>query len=297
MDIQVRKNSQIAYKPFPSNYPKRRGQGTYSKNSLSQMNGVLQETIFPYFQSHNVNLQDLNQILAVSKDFLNERLESELLKNTVRKEKSFLQSWIVYTFQVNPKRIELELSEIKIPEVGTKKTEKSRSYLNLQDSISEMKNERQRLFIRFAYYSACRVSELVDLKVKEGKLSEDKEEMIFETKGKGNKGIILRCSIEMYEEILKAFNSNSKENTKGILFWNPKSKSNKFSRQYIHLVTSEKLNVNPHKLRHSRATHLVEEGTPINEVSDLLNHSSVNTTTKYYLHNKINSKTLRKKTL
>ena len=296
MDIQVRNHSQISYKPFPSNHPKRKGQGSYSKKSLTQMNGVLQETIFPYFQSHNVNLQDLKELLAVSKDFLNNRIESQL-SNTVRKEKSFLQSWIVYAFQVNPKRIELELSEIKIAETGTKKTEKSRSYVNLQNSINEMKNERQRLFIRFAYYSACRVSELVDLRVKEGKLSEDKEEMIFETKGKGNKGIILRCSIEMYEEILKAFNSNSKENTKGILFWNPKSKSQKFSRQYIHLITSEKLNVNPHKLRHSRATHLVEEGTPINEVSNLLNHSSVNTTTKYYLHNKINSKTLKRKTL
>ena len=296
MDIQVRNNSQISYKPFPSNYPKRRGQGTYSKNSLTQMNGVLQETIFPYFQSHNVNLQDLNQILAVSRDFLNARLEDQGY-NTVKKEKSFLQSWIVYTFQVNPKRIELELSEIKIPEIGTDKTDKTENFKDLQDSISSIKNERQRLFIRFAYYSACRVSELVNLKVKEGKKSKDGKEILFTTKGKGNKGIVLRCPIETYEEILKAFNSNSKENKKGILFFNPKSKSNKFSRQYLHLVTSEKANVNPHKLRHSRATHLIEEGAYINEVSELLNHSSVNTTTKYYLHNKIKSETLMRKIL
>ena len=295
MDLQ-RTNKTYPVKLFPSNYPKRRGQGTYSKNSLTQMNLVLEKSIFPYFQDNNVNMQDLNQTLAVSKVFLNERIESQGY-NTVRKEKSFIQSWIVYNFQVNSKRIELELSEIKIPEVGTDKTEKTKSFSNLQTSISVMKNERQRLFIRFAYYSACRVSELVNLKMKQGFLSEDKEEMIFETKGKGNKGINLRCSIELYEEIVKTFNSNSKENKKGFLFWNQKSKSQMFSRQYIHLITSEKLNVNPHKLRHSRATHLVEKGTPINEVSDLLNHSSVNTTTKYYLHNKIKSKTLKENTL
>ena len=295
MDLQ-RTNKTYPVKLFPSNYPKRRGQGTYSKNSLTQMNLVLEKSIFPYFQDNNVNMQDLNQILAVSKVFLNERIESQGY-NTVRKEKSFIQSWIVYNFQVNSKRIELELSEIKIPEVGTDKTEKTKSFSNLQTSISVMKNERQRLFIRFAYHSACRVSELLSLRVKDGKQSEDGKEISFTTKGKGNKERVLRCSIELFQEIVKAFDSNSKENTKGILFWNPKSKSNKFSRQYIHLVTSEKINANPHKLRHSRATHLVEMGAAINEVSELLGHSNTATTTKYYLHNKIKSETLMRQTL
>ena len=295
MDLQ-KIDSQIAIRLFPSNYPKRRGQGTYSLGSIDQMNLVIEKNFFPYFLEQGVNLQDKVQVLNTGKNYLKAIYENGDYSN-LRKEKSFFASWLCMSYQMNAERVRLELSEIKIPEVGTKKTEKSKSLLNLHDSINKMKNEKQKLFIRFAYYSACRVTELVSLKMKHGFQSEDKEEMIFETKGKGNKGIVLRCSIELYEEIVKAFNSNSKENTKGFLFWNPKSKSQKFSRQYIHLITSEKLNVNPHRLRHSRATHLVEKGTPINEVSDLLNHSSVNTTTKYYLHNKINSKTLKENTL
>lgn len=39
--------------------------------------------------------------------------------------------------------------------------------------------------------------------------------------------------------------------------------------------------VNPHALRHTFATRLIEENTPLNTVKDILGHSSISTTQKY----------------
>ena len=298
MDIQVRNNSQIVVKLFPSNLPKRRGKGTYSKLTIDLMNSKLQKNFFPYFDLMRVDYKNEKQVLETGKEYLSNLLEKgETESNTIRNEKSILASWLVFNYSVNPGRVELELSEIKIPEMKTDKTEKAKEYDFLSSSLEGLKNKKHKLIIQFAYYSASRVSELLSIRLKDKSVSRDNKEIHFTVIGKGNKERVLRCSIEMYESILKEFNSESKDNKNKFLFWNPKSKSGKFSRQFIYLLTKQVGNYTPHQLRHSRATDLVENGTPINEVSELLGHASVNTTQKFYLHNKIKSETLQRKVL
>lgn len=298
MDIQVRNNSQIVVKLFPSNLPKRRGKGTYSKLTIDLMNSKLQKNFFPYFDLMRVDYKNEKQVLETGKEYLSNLLEKgEIESNTIRNEKSILASWLVFNYSMNPKRVELELSEIKIPEMKTDKTEKAKEYDFLSSSLEGLKNKKHKLIIQFAYYSASRVSELLSIRLKDKSVSRDNKEIHFTVIGKGNKERVLRCSIEMYESILKEFNSESKDNKNKFLFWNPKSKSGKFSRQFIYLLTKQVGNYTPHQLRHSRATDLVENGTPINEVSELLGHASVNTTQKFYLHNKIKSETLQRKVL
>ncbi len=298
MDIQVRNNSQIVVKLFPSNLPKRRGKGTYSKLTIDLMNSKLQKNFFPYFDLMRVDYKNEKQVLETGKEYLSNLLEKgETESNTIRNEKSILASWLVFNYSMNPKRVELELSEIKIPEMKTDKTEKAKEYDFLSSSLEGLKNKKHKLIIQFAYYSASRVSELLSIRLKDKSVSRDNKEIHFTVIGKGNKERVLRCSIEMYESILKEFNSESKDNKNKFLFWNPKSKSGKFSRQFIYLLTKQVGNYTPHQLRHSRATDLVENGTPINEVSELLGHASVNTTQKFYLHNKIKSETLQRKVL
>lgn len=52
-------------------------------------------------------------------------------------------------------------------------------------------------------------------------------------------------------------------------------------RHNINLVT------NPHNFRHSRATSLMEEGFSIKAISKYLRHSNPTTTSKFYIHDKV----------
>lgn len=282
---------------FSGRLPKRRGQGVYSEGSLEQMNLVLQKNILPFMDSRRTDFSSLQSVIESGIAYLKSRIESEdFSSNNTRKEKSILQSWIVFNYNANPKLLELRFSEIRLPELGTDKTEKAKDFERLSESLESISNPRHRLFIKFAYYSGCRVSEMLNAR-RTGQESRDGKEILFILKGKGNKERILRCSKELYSEIVSAFQSDSKSNRKGYLFWNPKSKTGKFSRQFIYLITKQSGNFSPHQLRHSRGTHLVEQGIAVNEVSEFLGHTSIITTAKYYLHSKVKTESLQKRTL
>lgn len=288
----------FSLKLFSGRLPKRRGHGSYSQGSIIQMNLVIEKKILPFMDSVKTDYSKTSSVIESGIAYLKNRIESENFNsNNTRKEKSILQSWIVFNYNVNPKLLELRFSEIKLPELGTDKTEKAKDFELLSVCMEKIKNPKHRLFLRFAYYSACRVSEFLFLRVRDAKESRNGKEILFIIKSKGNRERVLRCSKELFNEIINTFKSDSKENRKGFLFWNPKSGKKTFSRQFIYLITKQNGNFSPHQLRHSRGTHLVEQGIPINEVSELLGHSSIITTAKYYLHNKITTESLQKRTL
>ncbi len=174
------------------------------------------------------------------------------------------------------KRMKLNIKYSKVPKtlpiVLTKEEVKK-----LIDSI---KNEKHKLIAKLMYSAGLRVTELCKLKV---------EDLEFEKnygrvrKGKGNKDRLFIIANNIKDQ-LKNFIKNNDLNY-WILQGNKKNYiSQKAVQEIIKQATKKaciKKKVHAHTLRHSFATHLIENGYDVASVQSLLGHNSSNTTMIY----------------
>ncbi len=144
---------------------------------------------------------------------------------------------------------------------------------------------RNKAMIETLYASGLRISELVNLSTADIHLREKYIVVI----GKGNKermvplGDMAIMALRNYIEKGRPFLSKKPGNT---LFYN--YQGNPISRQalYKYIVKLAKENgivkeISPHTIRHSFATHLLEGGTDLRIVQELLGHEDISTTQIY----------------
>ena len=151
----------------------------------------------------------------------------------------------------------------------------------------------QKAIVELLYSSGIRVSELVELKYKNVDLSKK----IIRVFGKGSKERIIpinkKCSNVLFAYLKQREIISLKYNSFDYFFLNEKGK--KISRQYVYKIIRHQgelidKKISPHTIRHSFATHLLENGADLRAVQELLGHSSI-VTTQLYTH--ISKNTLR----
>lgn len=155
--------------------------------------------------------------------------------------------------------------------------------------LSLPEGTRNRAIVETLYGCGLRVSELINLKISNLFL----EEGYIMVEGKGSKERIvpIGSQSEKYILIYKDEIRNHldiKPAAEDILFLN--RRGNKLTRTMVFYIIrnlTEKAgiqkNVSPHTLRHSFATHLVENGADLRAVQEMLGHESI-TTTEIYTH-------------
>lgn len=147
--------------------------------------------------------------------------------------------------------------------------------------ISTPTGIRNRLLIEMFYATGCRVSELINIKMSDINFTNKSIRIM----GKGSKerivyyGDYAQIYLNMYLET--EFNKDSK-----YLFLNDKKDAMSVQDveviiRYIVKDLALKTHVTPHTLRHTFATHLLNNGADIKSVQELLGHASLNTTGIY----------------
>jgi integrase/recombinase XerD len=169
-----------------------------------------------------------------------------------------------------------------LQEIPIKKREKKLPKVISKEKIKKMldstNNLKHKLIIKLLYSSGLRLSELLNLKRKD--LDFDRN-LIHVKSGKGKKDRMTLISKDLKLDLLKYY-SNYQFNTEYI-FEGRKDKYTKKSVQKVldNLGKKIGIKVTPHMLRHSFATHLLEQGTDIRIIQKLLGHSNLNTTEIY----------------
>ena len=191
-------------------------------------------------------------------------------KKTIVKKLSAIHSFTKYLEDQCHMRIKLIGDEsIKVPQSLPKPIEES--YI---DEVLRSASLEERLLISMLYGLGLRISELSSLK-----LSDIKEGWIV-VHGKGNKVRelpILESLQALIDQYLK------RRSPKRYLFEKGNAPMNAAQLRYIltKLFKSQGLKVTPHQLRHSFATHLLNNGARIADVSELLGHETMATTQVY----------------
>lgn len=144
--------------------------------------------------------------------------------------------------------------------------------------ISVTKNINHRLMIQVGYSSGLRVSEIINLKWEDVDFDRG---LIHLKKAKGKKDRVVMLSQKVKEGLLSLSG-----NRQGLVFLT--NRNSRYSDRTVQRIIENaamkagiQKDISPHTLRHSFATHLLEGGTDIRYIRDLLGHSNISTTLVY----------------
>ena len=192
----------------------------------------------------------------------------------------------------------LKIGEIKANPLNEHKALKTKSTIQLPFSENEILNVlnsknfensfegyRDYLILDMLYSTGIRRQELIDLKIKNIDFSNRRIKVL----GKRNKERyipLLEFTISLIKEYLEHRNKLKNIKSNDILFLTSKGK--KIYDNLVYRITkkyfsgySTKLKKSPHILRHTFATHLLNNGADLNSVKDLLGHTSLAATQIY----------------
>lgn len=188
----------------------------------------------------------------------------------------FLNAIKFYYRNVQKNNQKIEIQSAKKPK--SLPTALSRTEVNR--ILESLKNTKHKLLLSLAYGAGLRVSEVVNLKVKDVNL----DNLTLHIKhAKGDKDRITIIPNSIKNELNKIV--NSKEANEYVFSSERGGKLTTRTAQKVFSNSLRKTGIKKdasfHSLRHSFATHLLENGTDIRYVQELLGHANIRTTQRY----------------
>lgn len=191
-------------------------------------------------------------------------------RSTVLLSISALKFFYEIVLKKDLKELKIPKTEKRLPNVLTKQ--------EVKQIIENTETKKSYLILSFLYSTGLRVSELTNLKKEEINFD---ERIGWVRKGKGKKD---RMFI-LPEKLISELKNHSLKIESEFLFPGRDGKMTPRNIQKIINKTALKAGiqkkVTPHTLRHSFGTHLLENGTDIRKIQELLGHANLNTTQLY----------------
>jgi len=259
----------------------------YSINTIINYENDIKEFL-EFLNKENIeNIKNVNYSLV--RFYLMDLYDKKFSRNSVSRKLSSLRSFFKYLHKENI----VEANPFSL--VSSPKKEKKLPKFLYNDDIEKVFDvpnlnlplgQRDMLILEILYDTGIRVSELVNIKLKDI----DFDNKSIRILGKGNKErIVLYGSYA--EDVLEEYIKNGrkqilKEKNSEYLILNGKGYN--ITSRGVRLILDNiikkaclKVHISPHTLRHTFATHLLENGADLLTVKELLGHSSLSSTSIY----------------
>jgi integrase/recombinase XerC len=261
----------------------------------------------------------LHTVTAYKKDleqfqqYLNTEFETTSFKNV---SPTFIRSWIVYLIEheISARTINRKISSLKsfykyllknnivennpLLKIITPKTSKRLPVFVGENEISDLLNNikfensyegvRNQLILELFYATGTRLSELIELKINDIDFSNS----LIKVLGKRNKERIIPIGKNLSEMITKYIvERDSLAEKENFLFLtkNGKKLYPKLVYEMVNYYLSKVTTISkksPHVLRHTFATHMLNNGADLNTIKEILGHANLSAT-QVYTHNTI----------
>ena len=241
---------------------------------------------------------DLDSLVSINhvqvRSWVVSLVDADISNNTVNRKVSSLKSFYKFLqktgeIETNPLAKHKALKVPKKVQVPFTSKEINQVILNINKN-KDFDSIRNKLLVELLYSTGIRRAELINIKESDV----NKANCTIKVLGKRNKERfvpILSSVLDTLNEYLMLRNKNQSDSE----FLLTTSKGNKIYETLVYRIinsyfsqVSSKVKKSPHILRHSFATHLLNEGADLNSVKELLGHSSL-ASTQVYTHNSLDA--------
>ena len=232
-------------------------------NTVKDVNFQFVRSWIARLLSNNISARSVNRKITTLKTYFRFLLQENMIKQ------SPMQKIIS---PKTSKKLPVFVEEIKMDEL-----------LNEIDFGEGFLAQRDRLILELFYFTGIRLSELINLRNKDIDFSNSTILVL----GKRNKERL----IPLISDIVSKIKELSTSNKSPFLFTTEEGKQistkqvYRLVNKYLSMVTSLDKK-SPHILRHTFATHMLNNGADINAIKELLGHANLSAT-QAYTHNTI----------
>lgn len=256
----------------------------YSEHTLISYKKDLED--FLLFVSDTEGTRDLTTVdKKVIRNFLVHLTENHFQKRSINRKLSSLRSFYLFLLKIG----EIEVSPLE--SVSSLKFYAEKQIPMSEEEMAELSeildegtgHFLEKAIIETLYQTGMRKAELCNLFFENVDFSSNE----IKIKGKGNKERIVPIS-SVLAEILYKFTEIRKPLPESEIYFFVRENGKKLSEKFVYSVVNSYLSMvtfkkkkSPHILRHSFATHVLNNGAEISKVKKLLGHSSLASTQVY----------------